>query len=422
MSKKPMESNGIKSIKDIRYMSNNDLFELFDEIDQSDQEKVNDETCPMCQSNNIIEDSAQGIVICSKCGQVISMILDRKPEWNNYEEDEVIGRCSMPTNPLLPQSSLGTTMNCWGMIKKLHDWSSIPYRERMLNEVLKEIRAKCQENNIKKCVEDDAQILFKNVSECKHQNGENKGKYIIIRGVNRRSLIAACIFDSCKRNEDARSPNEIAKIFGLRYADITKGCKTLHKLMNRLKMDVKSKLSSSNQFVDRFCKRLRIKKSFIDIAHKIATNATRLSIASDHTPPSIATASIMLMADLKGLSITKRSISNKFEVSEVTITKAHKKLKEYLPLLLSDEAVYIIEQDICAKRKQLLMPISEESEMDDTSFDDDDLDLEDKDNDKEILVDLTKRMNAVITFHVQLDKEMKLLDKRSDSIMHITAN
>ena len=106
----------------------------------------------------------------------------------------------------------------------------MPYKERSLHQVLKEIQEKCRLASILKCIEDDAKILYKNISETTYTEGNNKGKPIIIRGKNRKSLIAACIFFACKRKGDTRSPKEIAKLFELKDTEITKGCKTFLKM------------------------------------------------------------------------------------------------------------------------------------------------------------------------------------------------
>jgi glutaredoxin-related protein len=209
----------------------------------------------------------------------------------------------------------------------------------MLYIVLKDIQKCCRENNIVKCIEDDAKIMFKMVSECKHPSGENKGKFIIIRGSNRKSLIAACVFFACKKKNLTRSPHEIAKIFNLKYTDITKGFKNFLRLIRLRKVQIEFDCSAPEHFVARYCKIMHLKKPMIDNAVMISKNVNKLNIASDHTPPSVATASLLLMIELNGLSITKRAIAHKFKVSEVTITKVHKKIKKYMNLLLNQDEV-----------------------------------------------------------------------------------
>ena len=74
------------------------------------------------------------------------------------------------SNDLLPQSSLGTTIGGGkfkSRIKTLHNWSAMPYRERSLHQVFKKFQEKCAFTGILKCIEDDAKIMYKTISECK---------------------------------------------------------------------------------------------------------------------------------------------------------------------------------------------------------------------------------------------------------------
>jgi len=346
----------IINIEDINNLTDIDLRDIFENIDfkkdvgsDKDKEKEKEkevETCPTCQtSDNIINDSALGISVCQKCGQVIGSLMDRNPEWRSYDDDSkaTVGRCSLPISQLLPQSSLGTTIGGLGRsrIKILHGWNAMPYKERSLNIVLKEIQYRCHRGNILKCIEDDAKIMYKIISECRHVKGKNKGKNIIIRGANRKSLVAAVIFFACRRKGETRSPKEIADIFDVKYTEITKGCKTFLRLMKirkRGNIDLHMNSSFPDQFVIRFCKELKIKKEFVDQALKITKNIQKLNIASVHTPLFVATGSILLMAEINNLTaLTKRKIAEQFKISEITVAKAFKKLEPYRNALFDDE-------------------------------------------------------------------------------------
>ena len=211
------------------------------------------------------------------------------------------------------------------------------YKERSLYIVIKNIQQKCRDGNIKKCIEDDAKIMYKNLSGCKHISGKNKGKNIIIRGANRGGLIGACVYFACKKKKDTRSPQEIAKLFGLRYTDITKGCKTFIKLMRLAKESYEITSSKPEDFIRRFCKQLHIRKEYIEVALQITKNVQKLNIASEHTPLSIATGSILLMAELNKIPINRKQLSSNFSVSEITISKTLTKLREYSNALIDDE-------------------------------------------------------------------------------------
>ena len=296
----------------------NELSKIFEEIykekmDKSTNDNRNTLWCDNCNNNDIIEDTSLGIYVCKTCGIVLNTILDSNPEWRQYDDDNKkdMNRCSLPISKLLPQSSIATSIggSCSSRIKKLHDWSSMPYKERSRNEVFKKITQKCAEGKIMKCIEDDAKIMYNNICDCKHMTGKNKGKNIIIRGINRESLIAACVLHACRKKYKTRSPKEIAKIFGLVYTDITRGNKLFRKLAKLKQMELSIKPTSPEHFILRFCDELKMKKEYVDQAIKISNNVIKLSIASVHTPLSLATGSIFLMIQLNKLNIQKKTIA-----------------------------------------------------------------------------------------------------------------
>ena len=188
-------SNSNFDIDDFENLSDDALMDLvqginFDEGKQDLNNFMEDDKVPMCyscDSTNIINDGKAGYIVCGNCGQVQDQILDQNPEWNNYDDGKAtLARCSGPINAFLPQSSLGTSIagSKRNKLHTLHSWGMMPYKERSLYIVLKDIQTKCRDSFILKCVEDDAKIMYKNISNCKHLKGENKGKNIIIRGTN----------------------------------------------------------------------------------------------------------------------------------------------------------------------------------------------------------------------------------------------
>jgi transcription initiation factor TFIIB len=338
------------------------LKDFKEETKPEQEEEVN--FCKNCNSaDNVIEDQLLGIAVCTgpNCGNVLSTLIDTRPEWKQYDNgtyNKSGGRCSMPLNHFYPQSSLGTSISGYyrSNIKTLHGWSAMPYPERSLRKVLKEIETGCSKAGILKCIEDDAKILCKNISECKHSKGVNKGKKVISRGKNRKGLIAACVFFACRRKGKTRSPKEIADIFELKNTQITKGCKLFIKLMKLLKITFNLNSSASEHFIPRFCYKLHINENLIKQTLKIAKNIQKLNVASVHTPLSIATGAILLMANINGLNISRQSISSHFGVTDVTVMKTYKKLIPYKKLLvndiLTDKLLVLMEEE----RKKAVMP------------------------------------------------------------------
>jgi len=184
--------NNFNDINEVENMDDEELFELLDQIeydDQTDLELIsesndNPDYCKKCCSSDYVaKDNVQGTLVCTYCGTILSNIFDSNPEWRNYEGDDksTVNRCSGPTNFFFPQSSLGTSIvsASWNKLKMLQSWNTMPYKERSLYTVLKFIHEKCEKGKILKCIEDEAKILYNNISECKHNTGKNKGKPII---------------------------------------------------------------------------------------------------------------------------------------------------------------------------------------------------------------------------------------------------
>jgi len=323
-------------------MDEDKLIRLFNSDESSDQKTSMSEECPNCKSTKIIENSAQGIVECGDCGQVITKLIDHSPEWKNYENNkDTVERCGI-INELLPQSSLGTTIsgNYRSKLCRMNQWNSMPYKERSLNNVFKIIQKICLSNNIFKCIENDAKIMYKMISECKHKIGKNKGKFIISRGINRISIISACLYFACRKKSMALTAKEIANMFEIKTIDVNKGCKKFIKLMRIKYSDIEDFIGNCHieHFVLRKCKEINLKQLYIDQSINIAKNIEKYNIGSSHTPYSLAAASILMVAvNNKLLSIDKKQLSHIFNISEMTILKAFKQLSLYKHILIDNK-------------------------------------------------------------------------------------
>lgn len=63
---------------------------------------------------------------------------------------------------------------------------------------------------------------------------------------------------------------------------------------------------SNKHYVQRFCSELKISKENAESAIKIAKNIRTLTLILDHIPSLIAAGSLLLMAHIKHVSITKK--------------------------------------------------------------------------------------------------------------------
>ncbi len=295
--------------------------------------------CHSCNSDDLYEDTTQGILLCQNCGQILDELIDHNPEWKNYED--TVGenaRCGAQINTLLPQSSLGTSISgsYRSRLKIIQGWNSMPYRERSLNNEFKKIHAICQKLGASKCIEDDTKIMYKIASESKHESGKNKGKKVITRGKNRISISAACMFRACEKKGMIYTPKEIADCYNISYADINHGIKKLRKLLEPTQF-TKNNVNIPNQFIKRYCNNLKMLSSHTEEAMQIANNIEKIGIASAHNPYSLAAACILFVAEIHKLKhITTEKLAKEFNVSETTIIKTFKKIKKYKDILPND--------------------------------------------------------------------------------------
>lgn len=344
--------NSLKKNSSAKGFTNCEIEDLLNDGEEMAQKR--EEKCPECGSTDFIEDYTKGMILCT-CGQVIDTVFDNGMEKRNYDGDEgETVRCGIVHNRLLPQSSLGTAVTAKGKLKKLHIWNSMPYKERSDNIMFKRIHAVCVAHGISKKIEDDSKILCKRVSGTVHKTGKNKGKPIITRGFNRSGIVAGCLFIACRRNDETRSTKEIAVYFEIDERDVNKGIRSLLDILDDDNIVKDIGTSKVVHFIQRKCDELHIKVQYAKMAMTIANNIDRLSVASNHTTYSLAAASILLMADINGLkSITKKRLSKTFcGLSDVTIGKTFKQIKELRTILIDDAKVDEICREIIRQKNK----------------------------------------------------------------------
>tara|TARA_B100000963_G_scaffold239550_1_gene209545 strand:- start:1171 stop:2145 length:975 start_codon:yes stop_codon:yes gene_type:complete len=303
-----------------------DFEECFQALDEMLSENVPTESTCCDVIENYQEN--QGVIVCRKCSQLITNIIDG-PEWRFYGGESKGGnpsRCGMAVNPLLPQSSLGSSMSGYAKnhaMKKIGQyqmWNSMPYGERSLYKVFVEIDTKCQKGGLPKIISQTAKSLYRILSETK-----------VSRGSNRTGVIAACVYNACKECGVPRSPNEISQMFDIESKIMTKGCKNYTEIMRMSKgnknriTDLKS--INLDDFIERFAYNLKFSETEIQVIMRLSSVSQDLGLISDNTPASMAAGCIYLFSKYRQNSLTKKEISDVCKISEVTINKCMKKLE-----------------------------------------------------------------------------------------------
>ncbi len=315
---------------------NYDLDNLFDQLkpdipqETSTENSSKTEVCESCGSDDFVIDN--GSVICKSCGMIQYNTIDSGAEWRFYgSEDSKFSdptRCGLPTNALLPESSLGSTVSFkYGesyemrKIRNYHLWNAMPYKERSLYNVFDGIQVRANDNGIPSCIIDEAKNLYKTISDIQ-----------INRGSNRNGIIASCIYKACILQGCPRSAKEIAEIFKLNITHMTKGCKKFDEIINMNVCNnatMTNHITSSSDFVHRFCSKLNIGTNICNICMFVCKKADELNLVSKCIPPSVAAGSIFLVCNLLKIKINKKEIAQTCQISEVTISKCFKSLYKH---------------------------------------------------------------------------------------------
>jgi transcription initiation factor TFIIIB Brf1 subunit/transcription initiation factor TFIIB len=336
----------------------------------SKKETTTEVVCISCKSSELVTDTAKGHLVCSECGVINKEYLDENPEMNNNDNESNTSCYGAPTSHFYPKSSLGTKIVSKGYnrLSFLQKQGQMPYKEKSLMDVLETIQYKCKKYGITQTIIDSAKILYKKVSESVHVKGKRKGKNIIMRCVNRRSMIAACLFFACKLQKEIRSTKEIADLYDLEIKHVNRGCRKFCEIIDigSLFYDIKS--SQSSDFIERFSKKLNIDKEYINIAKDVSNNIHKLELATTHEPPSVAAGCILLVVEYYKLAVSKKQISDVFDISDVTISKTYRKINVYHKIILSNTITNLIlerkNKDNDLNKDSLIMNSDETSESD----------------------------------------------------------
>ena len=306
-----------------------DMWALLSEL-RGDTPKLPEELeldcCEKCKKFNLIIDDGQNI--CLDCNTIQNRIIDASAEWRYYGADDTRDgdptRCGMPSNDLLPKSSLGSIIGGrkgdnrdMRRIRMYQMWNSMPYWERTLYNIFDKLTNNTTNHGIPVKVIEDAKVLYKKASEKKISRGDNKD-----------GLIASCIYYACLMNKLPRSPKEIARMFHIDPNVLTKGNARFQIL---LQVNVDS--SNPDDYITRFGSRLNMNYVDIQKCKNFAKKLDELEIVSENAPTSVAAGALFYYCSINELDFTKKQIADVCEVSEVTITKCYKRLLKYKEML-----------------------------------------------------------------------------------------
>jgi transcription initiation factor TFIIB len=329
------ESEHLKSMESLKNRT-------MDNINQMMMKSVNSEVelvCESCQSDNVI--TKDGFNVCTDCGTTMDGVIDETQEWRYYGADDTKSsdptRCGLPTNNLLPISSLGSTVSYSGgesykmkKIRTFHKWNAMPYKEKTLYDSFDTINLRASNAGIPQCIVEESKNIYSKIYELS-----------ISRDVNRLAIQAACVMAACKMKKVPRNCVEMSQIFQISLSKMRKGAKKFEEIWKIIErrdgMTNKLNLYSTNplDYLHRFCSKLGLTDEIYEVCCIVCKISEESGVMGNHVSTSRAAGIIYFVASHCGLSITRDDIFKACDISQVTTGKCYNELNEYFgPKLL----------------------------------------------------------------------------------------
>jgi len=290
-------------------------------------------------------------VVCTACGNHLGFTIDTSAEYRWFGSEDRNSdptRVGNPLNPLLPESSLGTRImtrpgdnRAMRRIRQYHLWTIMPYRERTLWTVFEMLQVRASGAGISNAIVEETKQLYAQVSPL-----------CICRGQQKDALLAACLYESLKRHDTPRRPQEIADIFQIDVKLITRGVKQFSGLLEEHLHQSKPEKSHQQQetgtpstsfrhYLEPAIYKLETPRvlhgRILETAVRIGNMIDELGICPETTPASLAASALALTNEQLGTEKTNAEIAKVCTISAATLQKCLKRIEEWKPVLMKTE-------------------------------------------------------------------------------------
>ena len=279
-------------------------------------------TCEWC--DNVGMDQVDGYVCCQRCGMTKDSVFDYAAEWRAIGGKGDSGRCGMPTNPLLPNSSITTMLVGTGnfFVKKLHLWGSMNHREAAKYKLFTYIQSRATLFGMSPAIVNHTQQYIGQVCDRMVEDDT------VFRGDNRRGIVAACLHYAFKTLNCPRGVQEVARILDVDQSCVTTGINLFSRLFADKDLIKKDKRTDPMEIVPRFCSQLGVPFEVEELVKATCAVIAKNGALDTNIVEAQAAACIWNSIKAAGIEkmITKKRVSATCGVSEVTIAKCCRRM------------------------------------------------------------------------------------------------
>lgn len=351
--------------------------------------------CKYCNAiNSIVYDSENYYYICRECGNV-NEESDLNYEYINQEKDKD-DYSKQIYNKSTITKAFYKSVKSQG-IRNIYKWNMTTFREMEEQKIRKLIYKSCEILKLKKCISDDAMILYKLVV-ANHTTEDLKGvelRRVTYRGTNKIGIIGSCIYYACKKNSFNKSVREIAICLHITTKLLNKSCNSFLKSVEAMKYDYDFNVSVPEDYLNSYQMVLSIPSKDMNLIRQILLNIEKCHYFNTKVPHIKALISIIVYLKNNNYGITQQKLCDTTGISRITLLQLTKESNIYYNQLFYGE------------------PLENEIIQNDTITTDSD-DIESVINTDQDLEDKLKEINKIDEKHfinnLYLDKILEFLN------------
>jgi len=302
--------------------------------DDSEDQVTN--TCPSCNSVNLVTDYTHGELVCKACGFVINdELLDFGPEWRAFDEEQRSKRSRTGGPVKYAKLDKGLTTEIDKYDRDIRGGAIQPERKAQLYRLRKWQRRSRMSDSFQRNLsialpELDRMCAYLSIpgnikEECAmwYRKAVSKG---LVRGRSIESVVAAVIYLISRQHQLPKTLDELEEASGVKRKDIGRSYRFLCR-----KLEIKMPIATPMDYVPRFASELGLSGETEAKAIEILEEARVRGIISGRGPTGVAAAAIYLAAKITNDKQTQKGIAGKLVgVTEVTIRNRYEELARAL--------------------------------------------------------------------------------------------
>jgi len=297
--------------------------------------------CPNCGSFALYVDPVRGERVCDTCGLVIDEgLVDLGPDWTTFEGDDRI-RSGPPPSVMVPDKGLGSMVGnglrdakgnpidarsvaSLNRLRRVSRWTRYDRIERALAPGLAQLSSLTARLGLPADFRERAAILLRRAIEAG-----------LSRGRSMDAIVAAVVYLASKQLGAPRGLHELADATGVTVHRISLTAKIVSR-----ELGVFARASRPEDFVPRFTSQLGLDPQVGERALALVAVGNRAKALESNSPVGIAAGALYLASEDLAVPLTQAQVARLTGVSEVTIRKHYRLLKDALsvPSLAAEAA------------------------------------------------------------------------------------